>query len=210
MGVGRPVKRVARLLASLNCDGWHGLVLLALCAGLLALTVTGDAGRQWLEYRRSALAAGQWWRLVTAHLVHLDLRHAVLNCAGLALMWALFIRDYTRGQWLAILAGAAAAIDAGLWLWSSTVGWYVGSSGVLHGVMAAGTLAHLRRREPDGWVLAAFLAVKLLWEHWIGALPLSGLGAAVVVDAHLYGVAGGLAVAALFRPRARAAPVQPL
>ena len=210
MGIARPVKRVARLLTSLNCDGWRGLALLALCAALLALTATGPAGRQWLEYTRSGLAAGEWWRLVTAHLVHLDLRHAVLNCAGLALMWALFARDYTGRQWLAILAGAAAAIDAGLWLWSSTVGWYVGSSGVLHGVMAAGTLAHLRRRESDGWVLATFLVVKLVWEHWVGALPLSGLGAAVVVDAHLYGVAGGLAVAALCKPCGRTALAEPL
>jgi rhomboid family GlyGly-CTERM serine protease len=210
MGVGRPVKPVAQRLASLNCDGWRGLALLLTCTALLALTASGEAGRRLLEYQRGALAAGQWWRLATAHLVHLDLRHAVLNCAGLALMWALFARDYTGRQWLAILAGAAAAIDAGLWLWSSTVGWYVGSSGVLHGVMAAGTLAHLRRHEPDGWLLAAFLVVKLAWEHWVGALPLSGLGPEVVVDAHLYGVAGGVAVAALLKPRPRRAPAGPL
>ena len=40
---------------------------------------------------------------------------------------------------------SVAAIDTGLWLRDSTVAWYVGSSGALHGVMAAGTLAHLRR-----------------------------------------------------------------
>jgi rhomboid family GlyGly-CTERM serine protease len=210
MGVGRPVKRVARLLESLNCDGRLGVALLLTCAALLALTATGEAGRRLLEYARAALASGEWWRLVTAHLVHLDLRHAVLNCAGLALMWALFARDYSVRQWLAILAGAAAAIDAGLWLWSSTVAWYVGSSGVLHGVMAAGSLAHLRRREPDGWLLAAFLAAKLVWEHLVGALPLSGLGPEVVVDAHLYGVVGGLAVAAFLKPRARRTLSEPL
>jgi rhomboid family GlyGly-CTERM serine protease len=210
MGVARPVKRVAHLLASLNCDGWRGVALLVLCAALLALTATGEAGRRVLEYERGALAAGEGWRLVTAHLVHLDLRHAVLNCAGLALMWALFARDYTVRQWLAILAGTAAAIDAGLWLWSSTVGWYVGSSGVLHGVMAAGTLAHLRRRESDGWLLAAFLAAKLVWEHRVGALPLSGLGAEVVLDAHLYGVLGGAVVAAFLKPCPRGARARPL
>ncbi|MGB6605056.1 MAG: rhombosortase [Steroidobacteraceae bacterium] len=204
------MKRVAHLLASLNCDGWRGLALLLVCAALLALTATGGAGRRMLEYERGALAAGEVWRLVTAHLVHLDLRHALLNCAGLALMWALFARDYSVRQWLAILAGTAAAIDAGLWMCSSTVGWYVGSSGVLHGVMAAGTLAHLRRREPEGWLLAAFLAAKLVWEHLVGALPLSGLGTEVVVDAHLYGVVGGAAVAAFLRPRGRRALAEPL
>ncbi len=34
--------------------------------------------------------------------------------------------------------------------------------------MAAGTLAHLRRGERDGWVLAVFLLGKLAYEHWGG------------------------------------------
>jgi rhomboid family GlyGly-CTERM serine protease len=116
-------------------------------------------------------------------------------------MWALFARDYQPRQWLVIALSSIAAIDAGLWLWDSTLRWYVGSSGALHGIMAAGTLARLRRREGEGWVLAAFLAAKLAWEQGVGALPLSGSDP-VVVDAHLFGVLGGLAAAAVLRPRA--------
>jgi rhomboid family GlyGly-CTERM serine protease len=188
------------VLKSLNCDGAAGLALLAACAALLLLTLTGEPGRLLLRYDRAALAQGQAWRLLTAHLVHLDLRHALLNGCGLALMWALFARDYTARQWLLVVLGAMVAIDAGLWLCDSTVQWYVGSSGVLHGVMAAGAFAHLRRREPDGWVLAGFLAAKLVWEQWVGPLPLAG--GVVVVDAHLYGVIGGAAVAAFLKPGA--------
>ena len=134
--------------------------------------------------------------------MHLDLRHALVNILGLVLMWALFARDYAPRQWLAILLASVVAIDAGLWLWSSTVTWYVGSSGALHGVMAAGTLAHLKRREPDGWLLALFLAGKLLYEHVAGASPFSG-SSAVVVDAHLYGVIAGGTVGAVLKPRPR-------
>jgi len=194
-----PVNRVHRVLKSLNCDGAYGLALVAACAALLLLALTGEGGRALLRYDRAALAAGEAWRLVTAHLVHLDLRHALLNCLGLALMWALFARDYSPRQWLVIVAASMAAIGAGLWLCDSTVEWYVGSSGVLHGIMAAGTLAQLRRGERTGWVLLGFLALKLAYEHWVGALPLAG--AAVVVDAHLFGVAGGGAAAAFLRPR---------
>jgi rhomboid family GlyGly-CTERM serine protease len=195
------VNRVRGLLRSLNGDAGYGAALLGAWALLLALAATGDSGRALLRYDRAALAGGELWRLVTAHFVHLDFSHALLNCAGLTLMWALFARDYTPRQWLLVVAVALAAIDAGLWLCDSTLGWYVGSSGALHGVMAAGTLAHLRRRERDRWLLAAFLVAKLAWEHWVGALPLSGQHA-VVVDAHLYGVLGGLAAAAFLRPRA--------
>jgi rhomboid family GlyGly-CTERM serine protease len=192
------VNRAARALRSLNCDGAYGWALLAACALLLLLTVTGETGRAWLRYDRVALASGELWRLLTAHLVHLDLHHALLNCLGLLLMWALFARDYTPRQWLVIMLGSIAVIDAGLALWDSTLRWYVGSSGALHGVMAAGTLAHLRRRERDGWLLAALLAGKLAWEQGVGALPLSGSDP-VVVDAHLFGVVGGLAAAALLK-----------
>jgi rhomboid family GlyGly-CTERM serine protease len=186
-----------RVLASLNCDGRHGLALAASCAALLGIALLGH--RDLLAYDRAGLAAGQLWRLVTAHLVHLDLEHATLNSLGLILMWALFARDYSPRQWPAIVLAAAAAIDAGLWFRSLTVGWYVGSSGVLHGVMAAGTIAHLRRGDVDRWLLALFLIAKLAWEQRVGALPFSGSGD-VVVDAHLYGVLGGAAAALTMRP----------
>jgi rhomboid family GlyGly-CTERM serine protease len=194
------VNHVQLTLRSLNCDGRRGRALLLACALLVLPSLAGDGGQRLLRYQRSALAAGQWWRLLSAHLVHLDVRHALLNTAGLALMWALFARDYSPKAWLAIVLGAIAAIDAGLWLGDSTVQWYVGSSGVLHGVMAAGALAHLRNGERDGWLLAGLLAAKLLYEQAVGALPFSG-NDPVVVDAHLYGVAGGAAVAAFLSPR---------
>jgi rhomboid family GlyGly-CTERM serine protease len=193
-----------RLLTSLNCDGKRGWALLAVCALLLLPVLAGEAGREAMRYERTALAAGEWWRLVSAHIVHLDFDHAVLNSLGLVLMWALFARDYRPHQWLVIVLGAMAAIDAGLWLRDSTVVWYVGSSGALHGVMAAGTLAHLRRRDLDGWILAAFIVVKLAYEQSAGALPFSESHAGVVVDAHLFGALGGAAIAACLKPRMEA------
>jgi len=200
MGVDRPVNRVRTALESLNCDGRLGVALLLACLLLLAPTLGGEAARLGLRYERSGIAQGQLWRLLSAHWVHLNLRHALLNIAGLALLWALFARDFSPRQWLLILAAAVIAIDAGLWFMDSTVEWYVGSSGVLHGILAAGTLAHLRRGEPDGWVLAGILAAKLLYEQRVGPLPFSGTRE-VVVDAHLYGVIGGLAAALALKPR---------
>ena len=128
MNAKGPVMMIRRILSSLNCDGMYGVALLATCALLLLPELWGDAGRALLSYDREALAAGQWWRLLTAHLVHLGLEHAALNSLGLVLMWALFARDYTPGQWVSIALASMAAIDAGLWLRDSTVIWYVGSS----------------------------------------------------------------------------------
>lgn len=197
----RPVGGFKGLLTSLHCDGRRGWVLLGILLLLLALQLSGPATLLALRYERSALAAGEWWRLLTAHLVHLDLRHTLLNGLGLILMWALFVRDYRARQWFLILVTSAAAIDAGLWFFSRGVDWYVGASGVLHGVMAAGVLAALRRREWTGFVLGAFLIGKLVYEQTTGALPLAGPAVPVVVDAHFYGVIGGVVAALCIRPQ---------
>ena len=92
-------------LRSLNLDGRRGLALLLASLLLLLPTLAGEAGRALLRYELSALADGEWWRLLSAHLVHLDLRHALLNVVGLVLVWALFARDYSPKAWLAIVLG---------------------------------------------------------------------------------------------------------
>lgn len=198
MNVSRQRERLHRLAKSLNCDGRRGALLLAVCAALLVVQSGGTTAQLALRYDRGGLAAGQWWRLLSAHVIHLGFEHALLDVAGLALMWALFARDYAWRGWVLILALSAVGVDAGLWLLSSTTQWYVGSSGVLHGVLAAGAAAHLRSRQPDGWVLALFLVGKLAYEQSAGALPLTA-GGAVIVDAHLYGAVAGALAALLLR-----------
>lgn len=202
MNVSGPLNRFKPLLASLNGDGRYGVALIIVCAVLLLPELTGEWGRAALRYERHAVAAGEWWRLITAHLVHLDLEHAVLNSLGLVLMWSLFARDFSPRQWLAIVAATFAVIDAGLWFRDPQIDWYVGASGALHGVMAAGTYAHVRRGDLDGWILAIFIVVKLIYEQWHGQLPFNESGVPVVVNAHLYGALGGLALAVAMKPRA--------
>ena len=201
MNVTKPVHGFQRVLSSLNGDGAWGWALLACCALLLLPEYGGDAARLAMRYDRAAIAAGEWWRLLSAHFIHLGLEHAALNALGLVLMWALFARDFRPAAWLLIVAASIAAIDIGLWLRDSTVQWYVGSSGVLHGIMAAGTFAHLRRGDLDGWILALFMIVKLSYEQWTGALPFAEGGFLVVVSAHLYGAIGGFIAAVTQTPR---------
>jgi len=201
MNVRLPVDRFKSFLASLNGDGRYGLTLLGIGILLLLPELAGDMARAGLRYERDAIEAGQWWRLVTAHLVHLDLEHTLLNLLGLVMMWALFARDFRPRQWLIIVTAVVLAIDAGLWFRDTQIHWYVGASGALHGFMAAGTLAHVRRGDLDGWILAVFIVLKLGYEQWSGALPFSDSGVPVVVNAHLYGALGGVIAAAGLKPR---------
>lgn len=189
---------------AVNCDGRYGVGLLVACVALVAPQVGGKAAAQLLRYDRAAIAAGEWWRLLTAHFVHLGVRHAVLNALGLALLWALFAREWRPRQWALITLIVTAAIDSGLWLRDPLISWYAGASGVLHGLMAAGVVAYVRRHDPLGWIMAGLLAAKLIYEHLEGPLPFAGHGVPVVSDAHLFGVLGGLLAALLLlvvRPR---------
>ncbi len=184
---------------------WLVPAILALAA--LGLLLTGDSGRVALRFERTGIAAGQAWRLLTGHLVHLGFSHALLNVAGLVLVWFLVGRAFNWKQWLWVMAGSVAAIDLGLWFGTPMLEWYVGLSGLLHGMLAAGIATGLAARSGESAILAAVVAGKLAWEQFMGPLPGSeaSSGGAVIVDAHLYGVIGGVLVAAvLIRVRGRA------
>jgi rhomboid family GlyGly-CTERM serine protease len=166
---------------------WFWLLLIMLL--LHSLWALGDNVTMGLQYDRAAIAAGGWWRLLSAHLVHLDLHHLILNELGLVLIWALFAGDYDAVDWLIIVFAGALAISCGLWWLSPEVSWYVGASGVLHAIMAAGVARHLALRRWDRWLLLGAGLFKLAVErylHMVGkGVPL------VVIDAHLYGAAAG-------------------
>src|ERR1700733_6649741 len=183
--------RLARTAAALQWDRGRWIWLLLIVLTLDALLGLGDSVTLALRYDRSAIAAGGWWRLLTAHIVHLDVHHLILNELGLVLVWSLFAQDYDAVEWCAIVLSGALAISSGLWWLSPRVSWYVGASGVLHSVMAAGVAKHLAERSWDRWILAVGLCAKLAWEQWGGpAAPL------IVVDAHLYGATCGFIVGA--------------
>src|SRR4051812_19921003 len=150
MNVRPPVYGFKSILASLNGDGIYGLTLIGIAVLLLLPEIDGEAARAALRYERMAIAAGEWWRLITAHFVHIDLEHTLLNIMGVVLMWAIFARDLSPRQWLTVTIVVLLTIDAGLWFHDTGVHWYVGASGLLHGFMAAGTCAHLRRGDLDG------------------------------------------------------------
>ncbi len=93
-------------------------------------------------------------------------------------------------------------MDAGFWFVDSELRWYVGLSGLLHGLLLAGAIAGIRSLPVESIVIAAVVVAKLAYEQIVGPLPGSEsvAGAAVVVNAHLYGAIGGaLAAAAIMR-----------
>ena len=186
---------------------WRFPAWLVIAASVLLLA--GDFGREWFRFDRQAIADFEIWRLLSGHFVHLGTAHFLLNATGLILVWLIAGREFGFRDWGIITLASIAAIDLGLWLFSPALTWYVGLSGVLHGMLAAGILAALRQRRIDTVVLGIALLAKLAYEQFVGPLPGSetAAGATVIVDAHFYGAIGGaIAAIALIRVR-RAAPI---
>ena len=184
------------ILKSLNCDGVRGLLLLVIMILLWGIALAGPDWTMALRYERTAIGQGEWWRFISAHGVHLGVYHLLLDSAGLLLLWALYAGELAPSLWLWVLTSATAAIDAGLWWGEPQIQWYVGISGVLHGVWAAGALAMGVRGDRSGWLMLVILASKLALEHRAG-VSLLDLTMPVVTNAHLYGALGGASAVAL-------------
>jgi len=185
------VAKLQRLLSFHSAVAVFPVVLVAV---LLAFHGLGADALPVLRYERSAVLSGEAWRLVTGHLVHADMVHLGWNVLGVLIVAFLVARDYSWRQWLVILGVSIATTDLGFLLLEPRLEWYVGFSGVLHGLMAAGLVAWLRTsRDAITWIVTGLFAAKLAWEHFAGPLPFTAasLEVPVVHEAHTYGAIGG-------------------
>jgi rhomboid family GlyGly-CTERM serine protease len=171
---------------------WWLPASLALLALMTALG--GEEAARVFRYERAAILDGEAWRLFTGHVVHLGGSHLGLNLAGLFLVWLLTGRALRPGEWAVVLGGTALLNGLALLAFRPGLEWYVGLSGVLHGLLLAGVLAGWRAGLRDAPLIAGVVVIKLVWEQVSGPLPgsVEAAGGPVVVDAHLYGGISGV------------------
>lgn len=168
-------------------------VMLALCA---ALGPQPDL----LMYDRAGIAAGEWWRLVTGHLVHGDPGHLAANILALVILGGVLESLQRLGiKTLILLASfGMVMIDAVLWLELPGLERYCGFSGILNTLFIAA--AYRQWRDTGDWVYPA-VAVGGLGKIAIesvsagAVLPLSSLPS--VTEAHFAGFVAGLLLCCL-------------
>jgi rhomboid family GlyGly-CTERM serine protease len=165
--------------------------LICLIFGLLPET-TQDS----LQYQQNLVKTGQWWRLISAHLVHLGWAHLTMNLAGLILIWHLFVSP-ERSPTICVFHLPLLALGTALgllWL-NPELSWYRGLSGVLHGLIVISLLHQMRDQPGFSLLLLLLIAAKIAWEQFTGPTPGSEawISGKVIVDAHLYGgISGGI------------------
>ncbi len=177
---------------------WWLPLLLALFS--IAIAALGDELTQALRFERAAIFSGEGWRLVSGHLVHLGWSHLWLNLAGLLLVWLLVGTALSLRQWGWVIAFTMVGISLGLLWWLPQLQWYVGLSGLLHGLLLAGGLHQALRGDREALLIIVVLLAKVGWEMWQGPLPGSreAAGGEVVFQAHALGcLCGAVSMAAL-------------
>ena len=164
---------------------WIVLLLLCFLIQLLHLSPFFRFDRQLIE---------QWqiWRVISAHLTHLNWSHYLLNMAGLGMVAVFFSNYKSTAYWIGALFFISLVCSAGM-LIDNQLDRYVGFSGVLHGLFIIGGRWEMQRYKLSGVMLLVIIIGKLIWEQMYGALPGSEsmTGGRVAINAHLYGALGG-------------------
>jgi rhomboid family GlyGly-CTERM serine protease len=180
---------------------------LALMALILALGLGGEPVRVALRYDAAAIGAGEWWRLLTGNFVHLGWWHLALNELGLLVLVLLCPEPLPWSVWLRRVVLLGLGMSLGLyWLVPST-SWYVGMSGVIHGLFLLGLVRPvLQERDLIAAGCIAYLVGKIAWELHSG-VPVSdeeAIGGKVLVESHLYGTLSAVLYGLIFGAFTRA------
>jgi rhomboid family GlyGly-CTERM serine protease len=167
---------------------------------ILLLALGGEAVRAPLRYDAAAIAAGEWWRLLTGNWVHLGWWHLFLNEMGLAVLVLLCPEELSWAVWVRRMVLLSLGMSAGLYFFTGTT-WYVGMSGVIHGLFVLGLGRQvLIGRDLIAAGCLAYLLGKIAWEMIVG-VPVSdeaALGGSVLVESHLYGSLSALVYGLMF------------
>ena len=171
----------------------------------ILVMLAGDLGKEALRYDRVWIGQGEAWRLISGHFTHLGWSHLALNSVGLLLVWYLVGEAYTLRSWAMVIGMTLATMDVGFWLLNPELYWYVGMSGLLHGLLTAGIVARWNSIDAETVILMLLIIAKIAWEQFSGPVPgsESTSGGPVVVDAHLYGALGGVLGGFLVRIRVK-------
>ncbi len=161
----------------------------------LALWLGPGATPAGLVYDRTAIAAGEIWRLWSGHWVHVDAAHALWNIGALVLL-GLLLEPAGRLRLLAAILAGMTGVSAALWWGLPDLERYCGLSGMLNALVPL-ALARYWRASPLFPLLAPGFAGKLLLENLQqGSLLLSSAWPAIPA-AHLAGALVGLLLLAL-------------
>ncbi len=151
-----------------------------------------------LIFDRHAIAAGEFWRLVTCHFVHCDFEHLLLNLFGLMCLILIFDRLPAKKIWLSLATGMVL-VDAWIWFEMKDVSYYCGLSGIENSLLVAGLGTIWINNQARYAVIAGVLSLaKIIYEISTKTALFSNVSWQAVPEAHAAGFAAGVVLIAFF------------
>ena len=150
-------------VAAPNTKAGFPVITVLVAAGSLALFLLPDAAHS-LVYDRERVLAGEVWRLVTGHAVHLSMSHALYNIVlfSVAGIW-LERRNGLRYAWLIGLTALVGSLY--FLIFMPEMALYGGLSGV---ISAAVVYLCLQEMLQGGFVRAVWATILLLFLAKVG------------------------------------------
>lgn len=172
------------------------------------LLLQANHALDWASLSLISIQNGEYWRLFTAHLIHLDWEHFAMNIIGMGLCILAFQSHLPAKHWL--LSFVFIALFSSLCLLASYDPYkrYMGFSDVLHGWILLGALSIAREEFKLSLAIFVLFWIKILEENLGLQFFTSGNldSTHIATESHLYGAIGGMLYGAayLFFTRAKA------
>ncbi|MBT2971561.1 MAG: rhombosortase [Candidatus Thiodiazotropha sp. (ex Ctena orbiculata)] len=159
---------------------------------LSAIMMTVPQFHTLFYFELSPVLSGEWWRLLSGHLIHADWEHWIWNITALAFLGSYLERRSKHLWFLAMFIGIASVNMLLLSDWSQLTK-YCGLSGALNTLLVI-ALFHYWRETRSGWVIvAAFICLgKLTLELFTGASLITDISWPPFPLAHLAGILAGV------------------
>ena len=141
---------------------WHHC-LIALV--MIALHIYTLETTELLRFSRTAiLIKKEWWRGISAHFIHLNLNHLLLNLGGLLAIMLTFFEEARPKRDLMMIIVSCMIISLVLLFFVPNIAWYVGFSGVLHGYLAYFLILSFKEQPLLSLLVLGVLLCKVIWE----------------------------------------------
>ena len=150
-----------------------------------------------LRYQSDWFSRTEYWRVFSAHWVHFNWQHLLLNAVGLTLCMGIASPQWPMWKWVIYQLTIALGISLLFTLNNPQLQWYVGYSGVLFGVYLLAAVDLYSRDRIIALLLGSAISIKVILEQ-TSSLKITTsefIGTPVVTDAHLYGLLLGLSIA---------------
>ena len=167
--------------------------IIAIVALIFSCALVGDELTLLLRFERKAILEGELYRLFTAHIVHLNWVHSLLNITAAVIGWRLLKDSMSSQQWILSIVICSLIISILLFC-IPDLQWYVGFSGIVHGLMLQGLVLEQHLRFVKKALLICALFLKVFYEYWQGSssAEIELINGNIVVEAHLFGLLAGL------------------